>query len=73
MAPTVGVLEAAGSGGCLLTTGPDSLEAIAFHLAELGAEFTILEPPELITRSRVLAALLHRASAATPPPAAEVP
>jgi predicted DNA-binding transcriptional regulator YafY len=61
--PTTGMLEAHGEDRCLLTTGADSLESIAFHLAALGAEFTILEPPELITTARELAGRLNRACA----------
>jgi predicted DNA-binding transcriptional regulator YafY len=60
--PTVGILEPAGPDRCLLTTGSDSLDAIAFHLAELGAEVTILEPPELIARARELSGWLRRAA-----------
>lgn len=62
MPPTVGVLKAAGQDSCLLTTGSDSLDAIAFHLAMLGTDFTVLEPPELIELVRVLAGRLHRAA-----------
>jgi predicted DNA-binding transcriptional regulator YafY len=61
--PTTGMLEAHGEDRCLLTTGADSLESIAFHLAALGAEFTILEPPELIASARELAGRLNRACA----------
>jgi predicted DNA-binding transcriptional regulator YafY len=63
--PTVGMLEAADADSCVLTTGSNSLESIAFHLAELGAEFTIVEPPELIAAVRDLAGRLHRASTRT--------
>jgi predicted DNA-binding transcriptional regulator YafY len=60
--PTVGVLKAVDAGTCLLTTGSDSLESIAIHLAWLGADFTVLEPPELIEHVRALADKLHRAA-----------
>jgi len=60
--PTSGMLEPDGADRCVLTTGSDSLDMMAFHLAALGAEVTILEPPELIARARELAALLHRAA-----------
>ena len=63
--PTTGMLEAAGPDRCLLTSGADSLEAIVLHLADLGHDFTILEPPGLLTVVRDLAARLSRA--ATPP------
>jgi predicted DNA-binding transcriptional regulator YafY len=60
--PTVGVLEAAGEDTCMLTTGSDSLDSLAFHLGQLGCEFTVLEPPELIERIRGLAGRLRRAA-----------
>jgi predicted DNA-binding transcriptional regulator YafY len=60
--PTVGVLEAAGEDTCMLTTGSDSLDSLAFHLGQLGCEFTVLEPPELIERIRALAGRLGRAA-----------
>jgi predicted DNA-binding transcriptional regulator YafY len=60
--PTVGVLEAAGDDTCMLTTGSDSLDSLTFHLGELGCEFTVLEPPELIERVRALAGRLQRAA-----------
>jgi hypothetical protein len=61
--PTVGTIEPASGGDCLLSTGSDSLDALAVHLVALGAEFAVLEPPELIERIQVLADRLHRASA----------
>jgi predicted DNA-binding transcriptional regulator YafY len=60
--PTVAVLSADGPDRCLLVTGADSLDGLAFHLARLDAEFTILEPPELIARARELAGRLTRAA-----------
>ena len=45
---TSGVVTDAGDGTCLLATGSDSLGALTFHLAALDADFTVLEPPELI-------------------------
>jgi predicted DNA-binding transcriptional regulator YafY len=45
---TSGVVTNEGDRGCLLTTGSDSLGALTFHLAALGVDFTVLEPPELI-------------------------
>jgi predicted DNA-binding transcriptional regulator YafY len=47
---TSGVVTDAGEDSCLLTTGSDSLGALTFHLAALGADFTVLEPPELLSR-----------------------
>jgi predicted DNA-binding transcriptional regulator YafY len=62
MPPTVGVIEPAGQDRCLLTTGSDSLDAITVHLAMLGADFTVLEPPELTARLRALADRLRAAA-----------
>jgi predicted DNA-binding transcriptional regulator YafY len=58
--PTVGTVEPASGGRCLLSTGSDSLDALAVHLVALGAEFSVLEPPELIERLQVLADRIHR-------------
>jgi predicted DNA-binding transcriptional regulator YafY len=60
--PTVGTLTPADGDRCVLTTGSDSLSALAFHLGSLGCEFTVLEPPELVEHVRQLAARLGRAS-----------
>jgi len=68
MPPTVGVLEAVDAESCLLTTGADVLDAIAMHLALLDAEFTVLDPPELINRVTELADRLRRATAAARSP-----
>jgi predicted DNA-binding transcriptional regulator YafY len=60
--PTVGTLEAAGDTDCLLTTGADSLNALALHLGHLDREFTVLAPPELIERVQALAGRWQRAA-----------
>ena len=60
--PTTGMLEPAGADDCVLTTGSDSLDGIAFHTATLGLAFTVLEPPELAERMRRLAARMAAAS-----------
>lgn len=59
--PTTGVLETVDPSSCLLTTGADSVTLIALHLAMLGHDFTVLEPPELVEELAVLADRLHRA------------
>ena len=61
--PTTGMLTADGPDRCLLVTGADSLDLMAFHLARLDADITILDPPELVTRAQALAARLTRATA----------
>lgn len=58
--PTVGTVEADGPRRCVLQIGSDSLTAMAFHLADFGVPFTILEPPELRDRCREIAARLSQ-------------
>ncbi len=57
---TSGVVTDAGEGRALLETGADSLAALTYHLAALGADFTVLAPPELIEFVRDTAARLDR-------------
>ena len=59
---TVAVVEAVDEQHCVLTSGSDSLDAIALHLASLGIPFTPLEPPELRERCLVLAGRLTEAA-----------
>ncbi len=64
---TVAVVEATDDRRCVLTTGSDSLDSIAMHLALLGVPFTPLEPPELRARCQALAARLLQAADAFRP------
>jgi predicted DNA-binding transcriptional regulator YafY len=59
---TVAVVEAIGERRCLFTSGSDSLDMIALHLARLGVPFTPLEPAELRDRCAVLAERLSQAA-----------
>lgn len=59
---TVGQVEPDGDDACVLTTGADSLTAIAVHLAWLGEDFTVVEPPALRAAVRGLADRLRAAS-----------
>jgi predicted DNA-binding transcriptional regulator YafY len=59
---TVAVVEAIGERRCLFTSGSDSLDMIALHLARLGIPFTPLEPAELRERCAVLAERLSQAA-----------
>jgi hypothetical protein len=59
---TVAVVEAIGERRCLFTSGSDSLDMIALHLARLGIPFTPLEPAELRDRCAVLAERLSQAA-----------
>jgi predicted DNA-binding transcriptional regulator YafY len=63
--PSVGILEPAGAGQCVLVSGSDSLDALAFHTTTLDVDYEVLEPPELAERLSVLAARLATASQAS--------
>ncbi len=58
--PTTAFVETVSADSCLLTSGSDSLDSLAFHIAMLGFSFTVQEPPELAERMHALATrLLH--------------
>jgi predicted DNA-binding transcriptional regulator YafY len=59
---TVAVIEALDEHRCLLSTGSDSLEAIAMHVVLLGIPFTPLDPPELRSCCVTLAGRLQAAA-----------
>ena len=61
--PWVGTVEAAGEDSCILDTGADSLELLAVHLGMLEADFTVTEPPELVSHLRLLSDRYGRATA----------
>jgi predicted DNA-binding transcriptional regulator YafY len=63
---TVAVVEAVDEGHCVLTSGSDSLDSIALHLALLDVPFTPLEPAELRDRCTVLADRLRQAANRNP-------
>ena len=60
--PTVGHLQADGEHGCILHTGAESPDMLAIYVAILGAEFEILDPPELAEHILTLAGRLTRAA-----------
>jgi predicted DNA-binding transcriptional regulator YafY len=60
--PTAGHLEPDGDEACILTTGAESLGTLAVYTALAGAEFEVLDPPELASYLLVLAARLTRAA-----------
>jgi predicted DNA-binding transcriptional regulator YafY len=69
--PTVGHLQADGDSACILHTGAESPDVLAIWAAILGAEFEILDPPELAAHIVALAGRLTRATrhrAVVPPP-----
>jgi predicted DNA-binding transcriptional regulator YafY len=62
--PTAGILEAIDEHTCVLRTGAPSLELLAIHLALIGADFEVHEPPELRNQLRQLAERFTRAAQA---------
>jgi predicted DNA-binding transcriptional regulator YafY len=60
--PTVGHLQADGEHACILHTGAESADVLAIYVAILGAEFEILDPPELTEHILALAGRLTRAA-----------
>lgn len=70
--PTAGTLTA-GEGGTILSAGSDSLDALALHLALLGCDFEVLDPPELRDHLAVLTRRLARASVSSRGPARRAP
>jgi predicted DNA-binding transcriptional regulator YafY len=59
---TVGTLEPIDESTCLLRTGADWLGGLAVYIAEVGVDFEVLEPPELVERVRELAGRFARAT-----------
>ncbi|WP_067533303.1 helix-turn-helix transcriptional regulator [Nocardia crassostreae] len=62
IAPTVGAVETIDENTCVLHTGANSLDELAFYIGVFGFEFHVEEPPELVERVRELAARLDRAT-----------
>ncbi|WP_420112650.1 helix-turn-helix transcriptional regulator [Pseudactinotalea sp.] len=58
--PQVGRVEDERDGWCVLTAGGDDLDWLAMHIAALGHETEILDPPELRTAAAELANRLTR-------------
>ena len=62
VSPASGVIEVEGERTCLLHVGGPSLADFPVYIAQIGFEFEILSPPELVEQVRVLAGLFARAS-----------
>ena len=60
--PAAGTLEAIDERSCLLLTGADWLGGLAVYIADIGVDFEILEPPELVGLVRRLAERFARAA-----------
>jgi len=59
---TVGTLEAIDERTTLLRTGADWLGGLAVYVADIGVDFEVLEPPELVQVVKQLAGTFGRAS-----------
>ena len=64
---SVGTLEAADDGTCILHTGGFSLDSLSVWMALIGFDFEVLDPPELVERVRLLAQRFARAASAPQP------
>jgi predicted DNA-binding transcriptional regulator YafY len=62
--PAVGTLEAIDERSCLLRTGSDWLGGLAVYIADIGVDFEVLDPPELVAMVRTLGERFARAAAA---------
>jgi predicted DNA-binding transcriptional regulator YafY len=62
VSPAAGVIEARDGGSCVLHVGGSSLAEFPVYVAQIGFEFEVLEPPELVARVRELAGLFGRAA-----------
>jgi predicted DNA-binding transcriptional regulator YafY len=60
--PSYGSLEPIDERSCMLHTGSDWLGGLAVYIAELGVDFTVVDPPELAERVRELAGRFARAA-----------
>jgi predicted DNA-binding transcriptional regulator YafY len=60
--PAAGTLEAIDQQSCLLHTGSDWLGGLAVYIADIGVDFEVLDPPELVAMVRTLAGRFARAA-----------
>ncbi len=61
--PLSGFLKPLGKKRCVLESGAHSLRGLAIHIAMLGEDFHVEEPPELVSYIEELAARFERATA----------
>jgi len=62
VSPAAGMIEAVDGDTCVLHVGGPSLEGFPVYVAQIGFEFEVLEPPELVAQVRWLAGLFGRAA-----------
>jgi predicted DNA-binding transcriptional regulator YafY len=63
----VGMVEPLDEHRCTLSTGAEDLDVLCTHLALLGVDFHVTDPPELVERVRRLADRYHRAASPSEP------
>ncbi|MFO7250820.1 MAG: YafY family protein [Actinomycetes bacterium] len=68
--PSAAVVRPSGPGRCEVEAGAADLDYLLVHMALLGHDFAVLDPPELAERCGVLARRLLTAAARAPEPAA---
>ena len=61
----VGTLERIDDRRCMLRTGADWLGGLAIYVADLGVDFTVVDPPEFAAHVRELAQRFTRAARST--------
>lgn len=61
--PASATIEADGPDACIVTAGADDPERMVSYFANVGHDFEVLEPPEVIAVVRAMAARLGRAAA----------
>jgi predicted DNA-binding transcriptional regulator YafY len=61
--PQSASVEPDGDASCVLTAGGDNPETMVLYFASVGAEFEVLEPPEVQAAATALAGRLRRAAA----------
>ncbi|MFE3328383.1 helix-turn-helix transcriptional regulator [Streptomyces sp. NPDC059176] len=59
--PSAGVVESEGPDSCLLHTGAANLDVMVIHVALMGFDFEVVEPPELTLHVRAIRDRLSRA------------
>ncbi|MFW5921370.1 MAG: helix-turn-helix transcriptional regulator [Polyangiales bacterium] len=64
--PLAARVEPLDEGRCLLEAGGHHLDVVALHIASIGVDFDVLEPPELAQQLHELAGRLARAARSAP-------
>jgi len=68
VSPLSAQVQALDAQRCVLEAGGNQLPMLVLHIAQLGFDFEVLEPPELVEHVRSLRERLARAEKASRPP-----